>query len=197
MRSSHLGSRKRYVGEKLVTVASHGFPFSTAVFHPTSNCKSIGNVVKRIPHTDIALIKLDDGIQYANETFESVVDGAAALSHLTMLEAAKNTTMGDFCYMNNPFTGYSEGTIGPVSTMRVPSDDMNVPELPWVRTQWAYMGQGFRQNLEDGVCGSAIWTQQGKVIGFFQYAPSSGYFQDWCLTVDAENLIRSGYTLAL
>jgi hypothetical protein len=99
--------------------------------------------------------------------------------------------------MNNPFTGYSEGTRGPHARICVPIDDPNEPRLEWIKASWSYLGKGFTSNLEDGVCGSAIWTEDGKVIGFFRYAPALGPFQDWCLAVASDNVIEKGFKIVI
>lgn len=36
------------------------------------------------------------------------------------------------------------------------------------------------------------YTGEGEVVGFFRYAPASGGFRDWCMTVAADNLIDGG-----
>lgn len=104
----------------------------------------------------------------------------AAPTHLSGLDSAIDTTIGHDAFMNNPFTGYSEGTFGGCAIQRILSDDPGAPALTWVRVRWAYLGQGSLQSLEDGVCGSAIWKSDGKVVGFFRYAPALGCLLDWC-----------------
>lgn len=109
-----------------MTIASHGFPHGDAVLHPTSGGKEIGKIVKRIPHTDIGLVKLHACIYLENEIFESAVDGAGP-TRLTGLDYANNTKTGYNSFMNNPFTGYSEGTFGGCATQCVPSGDPQAP----------------------------------------------------------------------
>ncbi|PLN84022.1 hypothetical protein BDW42DRAFT_52231 [Aspergillus taichungensis] len=41
----------------------------------------------------------------------------------------------------------------------------------WIRCQWHYMGQGSHEAIVDGVCDSAIWDHNHKVVGFFQICP--------------------------
>ncbi|OJJ48730.1 hypothetical protein ASPZODRAFT_93739 [Penicilliopsis zonata CBS 506.65] len=183
------------MGHKYLTVASHGVAYGENIFHPSSPGTEIGKLILEGPHTDIALAKLHDTTTFLNETFESATDGTDPVS-LSGLVPAHEVQIGSTIYMNNPFTGYSEGTCGARSWTRVPSDDPHVPNLHWVKTQWSYLGQGFQEQLEDGVCGSAIWSESGKVLAFFRYAPASGPYKDWCMSIAAGNLIDRGYKLA-
>lgn len=114
-------------GNRYMTVASHGFPHGDTVFHPSAGCKNIGQIIMEISHTDVALVKLHDEVQFVNETFESPLDGAGPVQ-LQEFIPADETQVGSFVYMNNPFAGYSEGTCGPHSWTRVPSDDPNDPD---------------------------------------------------------------------
>ncbi|KAK2744190.1 hypothetical protein FQN55_006874 [Onygenales sp. PD_40] len=183
-------------GNNYMTVASHGFPFDGArVFHPVAGEIEVGTVMMKLAHTDISLVRLHLDVHFVNECFENSL-GEDTPVRLRRLEKSAHTPMGCPVYMNNPFTGYSEGTYGPWGRLRVPSDDPNEPAQRWIRTRWAYLGQGASQHLVDGVCGSPLWTQQGNVVGFFNYAPQSGHFRDWCLTVVTGHLVDGGYSIA-
>lgn len=57
------------------------------------------------------------------------------------------------------------------------------------------MGQDSAGSLPDGMCGSAVWTEDGDVIGFFRYAPKDGAMKDWCAGIAADELINRGFTL--
>lgn len=63
--------------EKYVTVAAHGFPLGDeAVYHPSiSGGRRIGTIQKRLQNTDIALMKLEPGLHYRNQTFETPLQG--------------------------------------------------------------------------------------------------------------------------
>lgn len=154
-----------------MTVASHGFPFGDKVFHPLAGQREIGKVIMELSHTDVAIVKLHEGVQFVNEAFDNtLVEGPPM--QLRQFAQAKETQIGSYIYMDNPFTGYIEGTCGPHARLRVPSDDPYEPKQLWLKTRWDYLGQGFSQRMVDGICGSAIWDEQGKVPGFFGYAPS-------------------------
>jgi hypothetical protein len=184
------------IGNKYMTVASHGFPYGEAVFHPCASLgKCIGKVIAEISHTDIAIVQLESGILFENETFEPTLSGCSRVKLIDFMPAGESR-FGDFVYMNSPFSGYIEGIYGPPSMSRIPSDDLNEPEMMWIRTRWSYWGQDSTRQLEDGICGSPIWVEGGRVAGFFRYAPKEGAFRDWCLSVSAEEIRKKGYKIS-
>ena len=142
----------------------------------------------------IPIVKLREGVEFVNETFENALDEGPPI-RLQRFARANETKIGDYVYMNNPFTGYVEGTCGPHAWLRVPIDDLCEPRQEWIRTRWNYLGQESSLQIVDGTCGSAMWNDQGMVIGFFRYAPTSGRFLDWCVTVSAEHIIDNGWSI--
>lgn len=126
-----------------------------------------------ITYTNIAIVKLHEGVQFINETFENTIVGGPPVQ-LREFARASEIQIGSELYMDNPFTGYVEGTCGPHSISRIPSDDPHEPEQLWIRTRWDYLGQGSSKQLEDGIRGSAIWNGNNKVIGSYRYAPKIG-----------------------
>ncbi|KAE8312059.1 hypothetical protein BDV41DRAFT_540252 [Aspergillus transmontanensis] len=54
-----------------MTVASHGFPHGDSVFHPSAGAREIGRLIMEHTYTDIALVKLNENVQFLNETFEA------------------------------------------------------------------------------------------------------------------------------
>ncbi|KAK2796240.1 hypothetical protein FQN50_009630 [Emmonsiellopsis sp. PD_5] len=184
-------------GNNYMTVASHGFNQldGARVFHPVAGETEVGTVMMKLPHTDISLVRLHPDVHFVNECFENSL-GEDTPIRLKRFEKSANIPIGCPVYMNNPFTGYSEGTYGPWGRLRVPSDDPNEPGQRWIRTRWAYLGQGSSEHMVDGVSGSPLWNREGNVVGFFNYAPQSGHFRDWCLTVAADHLVDGGYSIA-
>lgn len=185
------------LGFHYMTVAARGFPgspFDGKVYHPRGSGVVIGELIQELGHTDVALVKLKQGIHFINETFESTVIPGPS-SQLTGFVRADETRIGDPIFLESPFSGFLEGRNGPRSFVRIPADDPHQTEQTWIRCRWTYMGQDANQMLVDGVCGSAIWNEDKKVLGFFRYAPSSGAFQDWCLTASANHLLDKGYTI--
>ncbi len=57
------------------------------------------------------------------------------------------------------------------------------------------MGSTDGESLRDGICGSAMWNEEGDVVGFFQYAPDSGCMANCCTGVSAAELIKAGHSL--
>ncbi|KAL3482733.1 hypothetical protein BJX62DRAFT_245593 [Aspergillus germanicus] len=188
---------KNVNGDKLLTVAAHGFPghpHDCRVYHPNHSGKSVGEVIMEIAHTGIALVRLDEGVEFSNETFENTVIPGPSVK-FTGFSRTTETRIGDNVYLDSPFSGFLEGTRLAHAILRVPSDDPLAVEQKWIRCQWHYMGQGSGEAIVDGICGSAIWDDDHKVVGFFRYAPASGIFVDSCLTVAADQLLDKGYTL--
>jgi hypothetical protein len=59
--------RNMITGERRATVANHVFKDTNEVFHPiTSQRHHIGVITERFPTVDLALAKLDTGIEYSN-----------------------------------------------------------------------------------------------------------------------------------
>ncbi|KIM96321.1 hypothetical protein OIDMADRAFT_44520 [Oidiodendron maius Zn] len=179
-------------GNTFMTCAAHGFPrkWGSAVYHPSpSTGQSIGELVMEIAHTDIALVKLNKEKEFVNETFESNLRGALRLQRL--LTAKRYSILA----LDSPDTGFIEGTLAISAKMRVPVDDPLEPEQEWICTTWVYTGQGMSKDLPDGICGSAIWDEDGTVVGFFRYAPKTGVMTDWCAGIAAKELIERGFTI--
>ena len=194
--SSGVLVRHDQTGERFITVASHGFPNGHKVYHPSCNGKEIGKLVHNLPHTDISLVELQSSIQYINETFQTstMSDPPVRFRGLAKVD---ETRPGDFAYMESPFNGYMEGTFGTPAFIRLPADDPNQSKQSWIRARWDYMGQGFGGEVKAGVCGSAIWNEDLKVVGFFRYMCQEGMMKDWCFSVAAECLIEKGYSLVV
>jgi hypothetical protein len=94
-------------------------------------------------------------------------------NQLKVFLPSNETYIGSKIFMNNPFTGFSQGTCGPHTLTRVPSDDQNEPAVEWIKTRWTYLGQGLINELVDRIGGSAVWSKDGKVL-VFSAMPSSG-----------------------
>lgn len=183
-------------GYRYMTCAAHRFPYDGRVFHPNSSGQKIGTLITEITHTDIALVQLDKQIAFTNEVFQNTVTpGPPIQLQRFNTEEVIRDKPGDEIYINSPFTGYIEGTRGILSTCRVPSDDLREPEQWWIQTRWDYMGQGSSNSLADGICGSAIWNNEGNVLGFFRYAPKSGHFLDWCMSISSHELVKRGFSI--
>ncbi|KAE8421589.1 hypothetical protein BDV36DRAFT_304697 [Aspergillus pseudocaelatus] len=182
-------------GERYITAASHGFPHGDRVFHPSAGGREIGHLTMELTYTDIAIVKLHENVQFVNETFEATSLGVPPTTLVDFIPADE-TQIGSEVYMNNPFTGYSEGTCGPHSRLRIPSDDPYQGSIQWIKARWVYMGQGFIDRPEDGVCGSAVWNENGQVLGFFCYAGRPEQLRDWRFMVASDNIMEKGFKIA-
>ena len=181
---------------KYLTVASHGFPSGGKVYHPSANGREIGELILELSHTNISLVKLHNNVQYVNETFKTSTMPDSPV-RFKGFPKANETRSGDFVYMESPFNGFLEGTYGVPVFLRLPPDDPAEPEQQWVRSRWDYVGQDFGGEIKEGVCGSAIWNADMKVVGFFRYICNEGPMKDWAFSVAADHLIEKGYSLVV
>jgi len=184
------------VGNRFMTAAAHGFPpeCGLSVLHPSPNGRVIGELVMEVSYTDVALVSLEHGERFENVTFENEIVSAIQLRRLIREE--ENYT-GGIVFIDSPDTGCLEGTFGFTSYQNIPSDSLS-PKRRWAFTKWVYRGQDHRSSHlpPDGICGSAMWTEQGDVLGFFRYAIDGGPFKDWCVGIASEELLDRGYMLA-
>ncbi|KAK3348912.1 hypothetical protein B0T25DRAFT_458513 [Lasiosphaeria hispida] len=183
------------VGNKYMTVASHGFPAEcgTDFFHALpGNGRKIGELVMEVSHTDVALVKLRDTETFSNTTFENGENTQPI--QLNRLGSVKGRQRFELVCLDSPDTGLLDGSFMATSYQAIPSDG-NGPSQQWVLTSWIYRGQGSGQDLPDGICGSSIWNEEGEVLGFFRYAPKDGVMQNWCAGIAADELIDRGFTL--
>ncbi|KAH7013176.1 hypothetical protein EDB80DRAFT_863144 [Ilyonectria destructans] len=170
---------KDSVGNEFMTVAAPGFP---------------GECGADVNHALPKVVKLQPHEKFVNVAFESsLITEPVRLKQLVQADKLKT---GDRVVLDSPDTGCIHGTFQAQAYERVSTDDPNVPEQhQWVRTTWYYMGQDFGTNLQAGMCGSAIWTEEGDVVGFFRYAPEGGMMGDWCVATAADELINRGFAL--
>lgn len=183
------------VGNTFMTAASHGFPseWGTTIYHPSPNGGlSIGELVMEITHTDVAMVKLNTDKEFANVTFQNDIF-TEPMQLRQFVRAGR--TRGGIVMLDSPDTGFIEGTLRLSSFTKIPSDNPLEPLQHWIRTTWVYTGQDTSQDLSHGICGSAIWDEDGSVFGFFRYAPNTGVMKDWCAGIAADELMDRGYTI--
>lgn len=187
---------KDQVGNEFMTAASHGFPeeCDTKVMHPgPADGRNIGEPIMDVTHTDIAFVKLANTESFSNITFQT--ENIPNPVQLKRLKKVNDFRIGDSVVLDSPDTGCLDGILKLSSYQRIPSDDHGSPRQQWIFTTWLYMGQESAAALSDGICGTAIWTEEGDVLGFFRYAPKDGAMQDWCAGIAADELIKRGFTL--
>jgi hypothetical protein len=176
-------------GVQFMTASSYGFTSPGQVYHPNSSGQAIGEVTTKISNTDIALVKLNEGVNFANDLHSS-----SPFALQPFIRAAE-TRLGDPVFFNAPFTGLVTGTKMAHSLRCIPTDNSLEPEKAWMRCSWNYMGQNSNCDMAEGFRGSAIWNEEHRVLGFFLYAPAEGLFGDYCLSIAADHLLEKGYTV--
>ncbi|KAH7031918.1 hypothetical protein B0J12DRAFT_789371 [Macrophomina phaseolina] len=150
------------MGEKFVTASTHGFNPDGEVWHPSPKGDLIGKVVQEFPHTGICLIKLNKGITYINETFQSDFDPLGTTIKGFAVPTPPETRGWDIVTMDNPYSGYADGNV--IALGVAVSVD---PERKYTKQRWFT----FQCGGEDinGSCGSPILDEQGRVLSFFRY----------------------------
>ncbi|KAH8879311.1 hypothetical protein GQ53DRAFT_849711 [Thozetella sp. PMI_491] len=145
-----------------------------------------------VSHTDIALVKLLDTETFSNVSFQNTMMPQPI--QLKKFVSAK--TYGHFSpiFLNSPNTNLINDTFMLTSFQTIPNDDNSI-EQQWIFTVWVYSGQDSAINLPEGMCGSAIWDEDGDVLGFFKYAPKEGVMKDWCAGIAADELIKREFDL--
>jgi hypothetical protein len=176
-----------------MTAASHGFPEGGMVYHPTASSLEIGQYIVELTHTNIALVKLNHGIQFLNEPFKNTIAPHDPFKLDNFIRAGE-TRIGDGIFLDSPFSGVIQGSRMAHSSVRIPSDDPRGPTV-WIRCHLVYLGQDSASDIVDGVCGSAIWDKDHRVLGFSRYVHASGVFKDHCSIIAADHLLDKGYTV--
>lgn len=160
-----------------------------------------GKAVQEISFTDISLIRLSEEVVFINETFENSFGVAPKFTSLFGEDHDCALDLRFSVYLNSPFFGDMEGTIMARSIKLERSSHPGADRLRYVAYNWAYMGQPDegeedKINTPDGRCGSAIWDDEGTVVGVFHYYIASGAWAGFCVSVSAVEVVRAGYKLA-
>ena len=174
-------------GDRFMTGAYHGI--ENEVWQTQQPTRIIADVVEEIPSMDISILKLRDGIIFVNETFEDENGDTPKFNRFINPDDDVNHMVTN---LNSPYTGNMEGTIF-MRSYRFEGNDKNM------LYNWTYMGQddSFVQRYmpPDGICGSVIWDDDGAILGFIQHYVDSGPHKGYCLSMNATELARAGYTL--
>ncbi|EEQ33426.1 hypothetical protein McanMca71_001413 [Microsporum canis] len=171
-----------------LTVASHGFPTAnSAVFHPQTNGRHIGDVSKRIEDSGISLVKLKEDVKFENHSFQSDIE-----PHGVMLKSIKDpfaVRRFETISMDTPFSGPVDGQFLTVNMVSFP--EKNCKARRWVKQGWVWFGQDPKDIPPAGSCGSAIWDSEGNIICFFRYLSDDSIG----IGVAAYELLEEGYSL--
>lgn len=182
-------------GDEFVTVANHGFPLGEeTVFHPSPRGTVIGTVERRLGETDLALVRLRDGVIFENKCFQST-SHPTVIEFTQVVESVNELKLGDVLHMDNPFTGHIESVYYGTARRRIPRYE-NSPEFLWVTQDWGYFGQHADSIPAEGSCGSAVWDNNGKLVCFFRYLTKSGPRANFGFGISAMELKNFGLELS-
>ncbi|ODM21164.1 hypothetical protein SI65_04217 [Aspergillus cristatus] len=137
-------------GARYMIISSNSFPPGTTVYQPNIDGHRVGEVTAYVPNTGLALVKLDDGIEFTNELFQNTVIPGLP-TRLTNLARGNAISANSDNLLDTPFTGYMEGQRGHLCEIRVPNDDPSGPSQRWIKCRWDYMEQGSHQYMVDGL----------------------------------------------
>lgn len=187
-----------------ITAASHGIGEDDIVYQPLpAGRRVLGKAVQEVSFTDVAMVQLEQDVQFVNQTFENTSGVTPEFSRLfgehpgDELKPLRTHRV----YLNSSFAGDMEGSIVAKSIKLARTEHPTDQAHRYVVYDWAYTGQieGAGENRvvpPDGTCGSAIWDDHGVILGFFHYHITSGRFAGFMGAVSADEVVRAGYKLA-
>jgi len=184
-------------GDAFMTAASHGIGEGEKVWQGDYSDRTIGEAVVEISFTDVSLLKLKDDVVFTNQTFET---DTGLSPELTRLRASEDELPWGPCYLDSPYTGNMEGAVV-AKSVRLFSSSQYLTErnLKYVVYDWAYMGQqeGNESKYQppDGTCGSAIWNEDGVVLGFYHFYVSEGAWAGFSASASSSAVVDAGYRL--
>jgi len=185
-------------GDAFMTVASHGIGEGETVWQGKRADRIIGKAVVEISFTDISLLKLKEDVAFVNETFET----EAGLSpKFIRLRTSEDDMPSGCCYLNSPYTGNMVGVVVHKSVRLFRSDPHPTQSnLGYVVYDWMYTGQDEGNDSKvqppDGTSGSAIWDDDGVILGFYHFYVSEGAWAGFSASASASAVVDAGYRLA-
>ncbi|KAL9102382.1 MAG: hypothetical protein Q9163_002475 [Psora crenata] len=175
--------------KRYLSVANHGFPDSSEVFHPLPTARRIGQITDRFPAWDLAFAELDPSISFSNDRYFA----ASKPSRLIGVEEIK---AGDWFEVD----GYSTGRLDMCARGRsyvrpnMPEgiQPIPTPDRDWmVETAYSLFGT-IGASIKEGVCGAPVVDKLGRVAGMFSLADQSAL---WAHTAGLDFFINSGWGL--
>ena len=173
-------------GDLFITVATHGFENDGLVYHPDPRSGIvIGKISHSLPETDISFAKLNPGLRYINETFDSTKNPLGVRANRISLSFPSDLRTYDTCSMNTPFSGRCDGHL--LAAGEVIPACGNAEHVP-------HMWLSFESGDEpvEGTCGSPIIRDNGDLVGFFRYKMEDS---NYCYAVSALTLQEHGYEI--
>lgn len=190
-------------GNEFMTVASHGIGNTSRICYPPPGTqRTFGSPILEVPYTDIALVKLHDDVNFSNQTFDNPEGVTPIFSHLqgenqndNIIDQGLYTSV----FMNNPWTGYLDGQLVASSVRMLAPEYRGEEGLEWVRYDWSFQGDDGTVQSPPSACGSAVWNDRGKILGFYQFHIVEGQLAGFCVSGSASHLVNfgEGYRLAV
>lgn len=187
-------------GNRFITAASHGIGTEEIwQISQGGEGRAVGQAVQEISFTDVSLVQLKQGIDFENETFENSAGQAPRFTRLFGEDRSDQRVDGK-CYLNSPYTGDMDGVIIMTSVKLEASTHPTEDAMRYILYNWVYLGQEEaatdKARPPNGTCGSAIWNDDGVILGFYHYYLQDGLFAGYAATVNASEVVKAGYHLA-
>ncbi|KAK0724238.1 hypothetical protein B0H67DRAFT_470236, partial [Lasiosphaeris hirsuta] len=131
---------KSPAGDVFMTGASHGIGENETVWQADHPERTIAKAEVEISFTDISLLRLEDGVNFVNEPFESEAGVTPKFFRLRTSEDVLNPyTTG---YLDCPYTGNMEASVVAQSVrLHGSSSHPTERDLKYVVYDWMYSGQ--------------------------------------------------------
>lgn len=172
-------------GENFITMAAHAFEDDGLVWNPAPHQgKFIGNNVKSIPDTDIAVVQPDKGLRYTNHTLWDRRKSWWQSNDGLSPNYPPHTLISDIISMDNPYSGFCEVRIIALGAKRTDSGTR------YIIHTWLIMQN--REEVIHGSCDSAMLDENNRIVGVFRYMSNDDAD---CFAVSATELRERGYEI--
>lgn len=115
-------------------------------------------------NSNITIAQLEDGI---TNTVVSFNVGEVYGTKLMGLVNFEDTAIGESMFLDSPYNGRCEGTLGWRWISIVDFEDLDHPTFTYLHTHMVNFGNGVLDVLR-GMCGSTILTEENKVATRFR-----------------------------
>lgn len=184
------GIRLRNVnGQDMMTVANHGFSFSSEVYHPAEeDGNKIGEVVSRYPEIDVALVKLapSEAHKLSNRVYFQAEPPVRLVS-------ADEITQGSWAEVDGMSSGLVSLHCDGVALFR-PVRSPGRPKIffsEWTAFNILQIFGAVNDGMVDGMCGAPnVGCETGDVLGFFHLGNGS-----YARSAALDDLIAEGWAV--
>lgn len=187
---------------RFMTVSLSGFLFDTKVIHPaldSLNSRCLGEIVRKIPHADIGLVKLETNEVLNNQPFQNTIIEQLNIGSLREFVDGFRVDMGTPVYINAPSTGYKRGVLGPWAKIKIDRTTSS-EKIKWVNARMIYFSctQTKEAILPEGMAGTPVWDKLGRVLGVVRGNKSADMvLRNWIYMIPSEYLTELGYTMTI